>query len=344
MKNLIYSCVFYNKDYLNLLRLLVISYKLYGNPDENTEYLIMCNNEFEYKVCDIFKEVGMKCNIWCVDLNSIIEATYSRLMIFNYSKINEYNKILYLDTDIIISNNISNILNIELDNKLYALEEGNTSGIFWGSSLFKDVPNPRRSAFTSAILLFKNISQIKQLFTDIICHIEEHISNKIKIKFFDQPYIVYHSVINKIYDNTKLNNVCVNRNCFGKILPYNNETICHFPGQPGYYEKKMASMRNFLKNIIFIFNRNEKINMDICNFQDKKYIWNDMTIVFIKDNKIIVNDKIDGNYEIVSDLLIRCFILDSLYLIKFDNNFNSFFSLEKKNSLGVYHGVLNYNY
>ena len=87
MKNLIYSCVFYNKDYLNLLRLLVISYKLYGNPDENTEYLIICNNEFEYKVCDIFKEVGMKCNIWCVNLNSMIEATYSRLMIFNYQNI-----------------------------------------------------------------------------------------------------------------------------------------------------------------------------------------------------------------------------------------------------------------
>ena len=69
-----------------------------------------------------------------------------------------------------------------------------------------------------------------------------------------------------------------------------------------------------------------------------------MTIVFINDNKIIVNDKIDGNYEIVSDLLIRCFILDCFYLIKFDNNFNNFFSIEKKNSLGVYHGFLNYNY
>lgn len=340
MKNLIYSCVFYNKDYLNLLRLLVISYKLYGNPDKNTEYLIMCNNEFEDKVNDIFKEVGMKCNIWCVDLTTIIEATYSRLMIFNYSKIDEYNKILYLDTDIIISNNISNILDIELDDKLYVLEEGNTSGMFWGSSLFKNEINPRRSAFTSAILLFKNISQIKQLFSDIVSHIEQHISNKIKISFFDQPFIVYHAVINKIYDNKKLKNICVNRNCFGKILPYNNETICHFPGQPGYYEKKMGSMRNFLKNIIFIFNRDEKIDMDICKFQDKKYIWKDMNIVFIKDNKIMVNTEINGSYEVIDKLLIRCFILDCLYLIKFDDTFNSFFSLEKKNSLGICYGIL----
>ena len=45
----------------------------------------------------------MKC-VYGIDLTTIIEATYSRLMIFNYSKIDEYNKILYLDTDIIISN------------------------------------------------------------------------------------------------------------------------------------------------------------------------------------------------------------------------------------------------
>ena len=41
---------------------------------------------------------------------------------------------------------------------------------------------------------------------------------------------------------------------------------------------------------------------------DKKYIWKDKNRVFIKDNKIMVN-KINGSYEVIDKLFIRCFIL-----------------------------------
>ena len=40
----------------------------------------------------------------------MFEACYSRLKIFEYSDINKYDKILYLDYDILITNNLSNIL------------------------------------------------------------------------------------------------------------------------------------------------------------------------------------------------------------------------------------------
>ena len=61
--------------------------------------------------------------IWCINLKTIFEAGYSRLKIFDYPCINLYNKILYLDCDILVTNSINNILDFQLENKLYALKE-----------------------------------------------------------------------------------------------------------------------------------------------------------------------------------------------------------------------------
>ena len=220
------------------------SYKLFGNSSDDVDYLIICNPNFQKKIQAIFDNLNISGKIWCIDLKTKFEAGYSRLKIFDYPNINLYNKILYLDCDILVTNSINNILDFQLENKLYALQEYNQT-IIWGSQFFDK--NPNCSAFTSGILLFNNNIIIKDLFSQILLHIDNHITSNLPIPIcLDQPFIVYHAVKNNLYDNQKLINIVINN-----PNNFNNETISHFPGGPGNYESKIVKMTNYIKNMMF---------------------------------------------------------------------------------------------
>ena len=49
IKTIIYSCVFFNEKYINLINLLLKSYKLFGNSSDDVDYLIICNPNFQKK-------------------------------------------------------------------------------------------------------------------------------------------------------------------------------------------------------------------------------------------------------------------------------------------------------
>ena len=258
-KTIIYSCVFFNEKYINLLNLLLKSYKLFGNSSDDIDYLVVCNPDFKNNIQQIFDNLNINGKIWCLDLKTKFEAGYSRLKIFDYPNINLYNKILYLDCDILVTNSINNILDFKLENKLYALREGNTNHKFWGNQFFDN--NPNCDAFTSGILLFNNNIIIKDLFSQILLHINNHITSKLPIPTcIDQPFIVYHAFKNNLYDNQKLINLVINN-----PKEFNGESISHFPGGVGYYSNKVVKMSNFMNNIMFNLKNKEVIPKILSN-------------------------------------------------------------------------------
>ena len=243
--NLIYSCVFFNDKYINLINLLLKSYRCFGNYSNDIDYLIICNPNFENKIKKVFDSLNINGKIWCLDFNTMFEAGFSRLEIFDYPDIHKYNKILYLDCDILITNCINRLFDIHLENKIYALEEGYTNHDFHGRQFFDE--NPNCTAFTSGILLFKNDIVIKELFSEILSHIYNHIKDNLRIPVcLDQPFIVYHAIKNNLYNNKILINLVVNN-----PDSFNGEIICHFPGNPGFYENKILKMNKFMNNILF---------------------------------------------------------------------------------------------
>ena len=255
-KKIIYSCVFFNEKYIELIQLLLKSYKLFGNSTENIDYLIICNPNFKNKIQLLFDKININGKIWCLDLETIFEAGYSRLKIFDYPLINDYDKILYLDCDILVTNSVNKLFDIHLENKLYVLKEGNTSLEFWGSEFFKN--NPKIPAFTSGILLFNNNTKIKELFFEILVHINNHLINNLPIPIcIDQPFICYHAIKNNLYDNKSLFNLVVNNPNLSnivigeKMVKFANHSICHFPGWIGDFVGKDTRMKHFFNNTMF---------------------------------------------------------------------------------------------
>jgi len=263
--NCIFVSVFTQKEYVNMLYLLLESIFIYGNLDDNTNILIYTSTQF----MNIIK----KSHLYCVEkmvfeindtYDSIDKACKARLNVFNLSSITNYNRVLYLDIDILVKNDINKLFDICNEDILYVLEESviDHESDYWGKTLFGNEINNYndKRAFTSGILLFNNCEKIKELFEII----NKDIINRYH-HFHDQPYIVYNAFKYNLYNNKILKSlVCNNNNNI-----HSDKVIHHFPGGPGSYTAKIVNMTKFLNGL-----KDFTINNNIKN--TKQYINNNL--------------------------------------------------------------------
>jgi lipopolysaccharide biosynthesis glycosyltransferase len=246
-KNLIFLCVFNQENYLLLLNVLLESLSLYGNLQTNTDILIYTQSNF--------KEIIIKNNILLDKIlfmindnyNNIDLACKSRLDLFDFNCIGYYKKILYLDIDVVVPNDINVLFNLNLENKIYALEEGeiNDDSSLWGKKLFtkEEIDSIEdKTAFSSGVMIFNNCLEIEELFKNIKQMIKE---KPIFFYAYDQPYIIYNCFKYNLYNNKLLKDYVV----FNLMDIEDNICIHHFSGGPGYYEKKIIRMSNFLDKL-----------------------------------------------------------------------------------------------
>jgi predicted O-methyltransferase YrrM len=232
--------------------LLLESLFIYGNLDDNTNVLVYTSTSFMniIKNSHLFNDEKIKFEINDT-YDNVDKACKSRLDIFNFPSIINYNKIIYLDTDIIIKDDINKVFDLCKEDILYTLEEGYIfSSDYWGKTLFendimnnKDIHNYEdTSAFTSGILLFNNCEKMKYLFDKIN---ENIILNPYDFVCCDQPYIVYSAFKYNLYNNKILKSLVVNND--NNI--HSDKVIHHFPGGPGVYNHKIHNMTIFLNSI-----------------------------------------------------------------------------------------------
>lgn len=264
--NLIYMCVSYQENYINLLKLLINSINVKANLNsETTHILIMTTPKFHELILKELINFNLPIKYYLLELNTLMEASCYKLKIFEYENIDKYNKILYLDTDVLINSDINILFNKEIsDKKIYALEEGNIGHDYWGGENFFDfnIYNKNTIAFSAGVFLFINSIYIKDLFKDT----NKHIINKKHIpSCLDQPYLVYNSVIQDKYDNQFMKDYLENNpsEINDKIIIY------HFPGGPGCYSSKIDKMTKFWEKInnidLHIFETRNEMFKYYCN-------------------------------------------------------------------------------
>ena len=243
MRNLIYMCIFFNKNYIHLLKLLLQSLNEFGKKNENTDILIITEADFVPWIQEMSVDYGLSLKYMVINgIETIFYAAASRILIFQYLEIDLYEKILYLDTDIVISSDINRIFNLSIESKLYALPEGTIGDTWWGGEEFFDFTKIEKniSAFSTCCLLFRNTPEIKKLFQNIIFYIQEK-SLQVRTPItLEQPFVVYVSVTQKMYNNTLLCGLIVNH-------PESDtgQVVSHFPIGPGDYSSKLKKMTEF---------------------------------------------------------------------------------------------------
>jgi FkbM family methyltransferase len=226
--------------------LLLESIFIYGNLKENESLLIYTSTLFMNMIKQSHLFNDTKINFEINDnYNNIDKACKARLDLFKLPSIQIYDKILYLDTDILIKNDISLVFDVCKEDLLYVLEEGEINNDCWGGvTLFgNEIKNYNDiSAFTSGILLFNNCDKIKDLFNKINEDISKRPHN---FSCYDQPYIVYNAFKYNLYNNKILKSLAVNNDA----NIHSDKVIHHFPGGPGSYQGKIEGMTIFLDAI-----------------------------------------------------------------------------------------------
>lgn len=246
-RNALFVCVFMNEDYLKLLYLWLESVILYGNLRKDTDIIIYTSSDFANKIKKteiFFDKIVFQIND---EYNNLDNVCKSRLDIFDFDMIDNYDKILYTDIDVLIMNDVNELFDKATKNLLYVKKESSIDNDydFYGKTFFDNDGNMHEiykddmSAFSSGIILFKICEPIKRLFNDIKQHIADHYH-----PFYDQPHIVYVSKKQRMIENNSLEK-------YVEFDYTNNENIdtyiiIHFAGGVGVFENKHEKMMNFL--------------------------------------------------------------------------------------------------
>ena len=250
-KNLIYICVFHQENYIELLKLLIKSISLRSNINKDTtDILIITSPAFLPIIQKELSEYDLPLQYMTLNLNTKMEAGCCKLNIFDYEKISLYNKILYLDTDVLINSDINILFNLEISSdKIYALEEGEIGHEYWGKQFFDFKKfDPNTKAFSSGVFYLMNNEKIKTLLSNTKTHIDTYINkdNNPEPVTLDQPFIVYNAFIENKYDNQLMKQYMENN----PTEVSKDKIIYHFPGGPGNYSSKIEKMNNFFDKMI----------------------------------------------------------------------------------------------
>ena len=256
-------CVFHQESYITLLKLLITSISVKANiKKETTDILIITSKLFQPLIQKELEAFNLPLHYYILDLHTLMESSCCKLKIFQYNEIDKYQKILYLDTDVLVNSDVNVLFDIEISSeKLHALEEGNIGHDYnyWGKQFFDFTKfNSNSPAFSAGVFYFMNSLSIKKLFEDTNAHISTYIrENKPIPVCLDQPFLVYNSFIQDKYENQFMKKYLENN---PSIVNY-EKIIYHFPGGPGHYASKYEKMTSFWEKMKYnIFDtRNEML-------------------------------------------------------------------------------------
>ena len=333
-KNLVYFCVFYNEDYFKLLNLLIKSVKFYSNNLQDIDFLIITHKNFEHKIYNLCNELNIYIYIKCFNFNTIFQASCARLFIFDYEHINNYEKILYLDTDILIKGELSIIFNLEINDLLYGIESGTINSPNFGGQFFDfTITDKSTLGINSGTLLFKNTCTINNLFSRIINHIQDFTNSKLPIPYcMDQPFINYHAIKNNLYDNKVLNPYVSLYESSDIVNNYSTSIVCHFAFPIGNFKHKYDRMIKFFHDTLNIntldlsntLNINT-LDINTLNIINKEYSFGNGYIKFHETK--LETQWGNGKYDILSNDTLRIYWNNHYHIIKMQNNFNNFISI-----------------
>jgi len=250
--NLIYCCVFYNRDYFKLLDLLLKSMKMYSSC--NFDFLVITSPEFQLEVKNMGLILNLELKVFCLDFKTIFQAACARLFIFDYPKIGGYEKLLYLDTDIIIKGDLASIFTLPIEDLLHGINSGNIGSLNFGAQFFNfEKIDQNLAGINSGTLLFLNSENMKNLFGRIKNHVKQFTDDGNQPPYcMDQPFINYHAIKDSLYNNTVLNPLVSLFEGNDTVDNYATSIICHFSFPIGNFGHKFNRMCIFLTKTLSI--------------------------------------------------------------------------------------------
>lgn len=252
-KDLVYVALAHQKQYVDLLQMLMSSMVTFGSHSshrQDYDFLIITDSQLEPLTRE--NPVVKFCNpkIFVVGkVNGLFAACSLRLKIFDYPELGNYNKILYLDTDVLIPKDLSWVFDLDFkQDEIQVFDEGGSlNHPFWGWCFTpSEVAEQKdKGGFTSGVLLFRNRDFMKQLFQKAIQMVEGYEKAGKMPPCFDQPVINYLCYKGGAVRKGFLQKLQIHNP--EKPEDVKDKVIAHFPGDPGNHGSKQGKMSSFMR-------------------------------------------------------------------------------------------------
>jgi hypothetical protein len=176
-KSLIYYTAGGNKEYLQLLQKSVVS--IWNLSQKKAfEFLFICPESWREEI-EVFKPVNCVFKYHFVeDSSDGVEISKNKTKIFEFAQVNQYKKILYLDSDIIAVRNIDHIFSRDYGDKLYVAcnirkvsfssHSGNYHGLkYFSPEKVAELTSQNQRPFNAGQFLFLNSASMKKHFENV---------------------------------------------------------------------------------------------------------------------------------------------------------------------------------
>jgi lipopolysaccharide biosynthesis glycosyltransferase len=216
-KNLIYLCIFGKPEYVKLFNLFTVSLVL--SKSKNFSLLVITSKSLEKQIEPILNVLKATLDIHVMlteEKNSIFSACLARYEIFEFQKIDEFDKILYLDTDILVAKGLDDLFHEEWDQAtIHCLPEGKLEDDrdFYGKTLFKEADYLIPDAgigYSSGVILFRTSEYVKKLFKRIIELAIKDQNNGREFSCYDQPYLNFLASMDQSIHGARIKKYMVN--------------------------------------------------------------------------------------------------------------------------------------
>ena len=222
MKCLIYTLVNFRVEYYTkMFRVFAQCLSMFSDTNA-FELCVITERQNLASIKDIFPDASI---VLIPKVKTLDQALLCKFDIFRHPRYLEFDKILFLDTDILVQDNIMKLFKAvdTQPDKLYVVQEGDLEQKYWYHSAYKpgDIAQLRKEniqSFNSGIFLFKPSETMRRHFEAAK---KFGIEYKSSYKFYDQSVFNYYFNMNRV----------------AQISPYMTRKLKMYPKR--YYATKM---------------------------------------------------------------------------------------------------------
>ena len=242
---LLYTACFHQKQYVDIVvNMLKSFYDV--NPNANIDFMVYTNTDYRAQIesqmdgrpVKFFEKNFVK---------TMNQSRISKVDIFDYPEIAQYEKIVYIDADTIFLRDPTPLFEAIVEDVVYASGEGNVlyEGNYWGRSLFlkNDANCADQEGFSVSCLGFKNLPEIKKMFSKIkqAFYLDMYQN---KLLFYDQPFFNVFLINNQMVNKTDYKRLVQSRPT-PEDAAKRGLVAVHFAGCPGHAQIKLDLFAEF---------------------------------------------------------------------------------------------------
>jgi len=331
-KNLIYMAVFHNKQYLELLQILMVGVKLFTKTDD-IDFMVMTTTEFIPDIVRLSTTLGIPIATKIFGFTSMHESSCARLYIYDYEHVAQYDTLMYIDTDIVVQGDLATLFDLDIGDKICALSEGTIEHEYHGGWFFDFTTIDKNTpGMNAGIMLFRNTAAIRAIFAAARNHIEtRRACGEYMPACLDQPFMNYH-IIRAGKQNTALLKDYAMIYCYDPPPPPSAPTtiaLCHFVWPLGNASHKRDRM---VKHMDHIF-ANYRAIYDVSGVNEtpllsRSFGWSGGTVTFEAEGRLRTPWTM-GAYKWLDQFTVEASWSIYSHILRFNSTYTSFFAVRK---------------